>query len=391
MLVATILVPNFAYHAERNRSLNILANPFLIIERKPTHITIMDFTPGLPIQVGMEIEKALTKIPKARLIDADILYYDKIWNEFLDIFHLYTPSIESERLGLAYVDLLDHDQISTEEFSSLVSKQQKISHDLPVQIGIGKNKYLAYMAARQAKPGHPVRIPYNVKDFLAPLSIDHLPISPKSHSALKEFGLRTLGDITRYPLGPIQAQFGNEGRLIWNLAHGNDDRPITNRVQQEIITEKISFVSPIQILSAIMIAIETLLKRVFIHPSLRRRAVLQMDLQANTGKEHWTKNILFRPAQATWATCLHIIKRKLERESFPGALEDLQIIASGLTEELGHQESLFDDRRKKEQLGELIKTLEVQFGPQPQLWQVREVEPWSRIPERRMALIPFVP
>jgi DNA polymerase-4/protein ImuB len=81
----------------------------------------------------------------------------------------------------------------------------------------------------------------------------------------------------------------------------------------------------------------------------------------------------------------------LERESFPGALEDLQIIASGLTEELGHQGSLFSDYRKKEQLGELIQTLEVQFGPRPQLWQVREIEPWSRIPERRMALIPFVP
>lgn len=391
MLVAAVLIPNFAFHAERSRSLNNLTCPFLIVERKPEHITVMDFTPGLPVQVGMKLEKALAKIPKVRLVDADILYYEKTWNEFLDIFHLYSSSIESERVGLAYVDLFDQNQLSAEDFSSLISKQQRLSHSLPIQIGIGKNKYLAYIAARQAKPGHSVIAPHNVKDFLAHISIDYLPISPKSHSALKEFGLLTLGDITRHPLGPMQAQFGNEGHLIWNLAHGNDNRPITNRIQRETIAEKMSFVSPLDIFSAILIAVEALLKRIFTHPQRRGRAVLQMDLQANTEKERWAKNIVFRPAQETWTTCLRIIERKLERESFPGALEDLQIIASGWTKDLGHQKSLFSNYRKKEQLGELIKTLEVQLGPKPHLWQVREIEPWSRIPERRMVLIPFVP
>ena len=391
MLVATVLIPNFAFHVERNRSLNILTSPFLIVERHPKHITVMDFTPGLPVQVGMKIEKALAKIPKVRLIDADILYYEKTWHEFLDIFQLYSSSIESERLGLAYVDLFDQSQISAEDFSSFISKKQQLSCSLPIQIGIGKNKYLAYIAARRAKPGEPVIAPSNVKDFLAPTSIDYLPISPKSHSALKELGLLTLGDITHYTIGPMQAQFGNEGRLIWNLAHGNDSRPITNRIQREVITEKMSFASPIDILTTIMVAVEVLLKRIFTHPQRRGRGVMQIDLQANTEKERWTKNIVFRPAQETWTKCLRIIERKLERESFPGGLEDLQIIASELTKELGHQKSLFSNHRKKEQLGELIKTLEVQLGPKPHLWQVREIEPWSRIPERRMALIPFVP
>ena len=53
----------------------------------------------------------------------------------------------------------------------------------------------------------------------------------------------------------------------------------------------------------------------------------------------------------------------------------------------GRQKSLFSDIRAKEHLAEDIRQLELKLG-NPQVYTVKEVEPWSRIPERRYALIP---
>ena len=39
----------------------------------------------------------------------------------------------------------------------------------------------------------------------------------------------------------------------------------------------------------------------------------------------------------------------------------------------------------------MIKQLAVRLGHRPPIYQVRGVEPWSRIPERRQALVEFDP
>ena len=54
----------------------------------------------------------------------------------------------------------------------------------------------------------------------------------------------------------------------------------------------------------------------------------------------------------------------------------------------GRQRSLMAQVRAREHLLDEIKQLELRLGS-PQLFQVKEVEPWSRIPERRYALTPL--
>ena len=45
----------------------------------------------------------------------------------------------------------------------------------------------------------------------------------------------------------------------------------------------------------------------------------------------------------------------------------------------------------QENLKEALRQLQARLGAQPPIYQVREVEPWSRIPERRQVLVPFSP
>jgi DNA polymerase-4/protein ImuB len=75
----------------------------------------------------------------------------------------------------------------------------------------------------------------------------------------------------------------------------------------------------------------------------------------------------------------------------PGPLEDMKLTLAGFTGESGIQSSLFSDVRKREQLREMMRQLEALLGGKPPIYQVKDVEPWSRIPERRQVLVPFDP
>ena len=59
--------------------------------------------------------------------------------------------------------------------------------------------------------------------------------------------------------------------------------------------------------------------------------------------------------------------------------------------ESGTQASLFADIRKQQQLREVMRQLETRLRARPPIYQVMDIEPWSRLPERRQVLVEFVP
>jgi len=85
------------------------------------------------------------------------------------------------------------------------------------------------------------------------------------------------------------------------------------------------------------------------------------------------------------------IKSKLDDLALPGPIEDMRLTLSGLTGEAGRQESLWTEVRRDQKLQEAVSQLEARLGTTPPVYQVRELEPWSRIPERRHALVQLSP
>ena len=57
----------------------------------------------------------------------------------------------------------------------------------------------------------------------------------------------------------------------------------------------------------------------------------------------------------------------------------------------GRQESLWAEVRRDQKLQEVVNQLEARLDTTPPVYQVRELEPWSRIPERRHALVRLSP
>ena len=49
------------------------------------------------------------------------------------------------------------------------------------------------------------------------------------------------------------------------------------------------------------------------------------------------------------------------------------------------------DVRRQDNLREAVQQMEARLGKGTHLFSIRELEPWSALPEERMALVPYAP
>jgi DNA polymerase-4/protein ImuB len=252
---------------------------------------------------------------------------------------------------------------------------------------------VAWAAAVTSAPGEACVVPAGRETaFLSPLDISLLPCSPDTLRRLELLGLRTIGDLAALPLGAVQAQFGPEGRRLWELAHGLDREPLRPRRHEESASERLTFSEPTVSTGALLTAGRQLLSRLFRQPALHGRAVRQMRLRAalSDGRS-WERTVTFREATADRDQMLYVLRCTLEAALLSRPVEEVELTLSGLTGETGKQEGLFAEKgRRLAQLEEALRQLKARFGQSP-VYHVVEVEPWSRIPERRLALIDYDP
>jgi len=256
-------------------------------------------------------------------------------------------------------------------------------------MGIAGNKFLAYLAARRSPSGgHQVWLDADVAAFLSDLPCEVLPVPVKIKNRLHDFGIDTLGQLAAMPPGPLQAQFGEEGRKMVELARGQDDTPLYPRGSQETIEESAALASVTVSLEAILVAVEELIVRAMARDGSRGRGIRGLTLWTRTwGAEHWERDIQFKEPAMDIRTAIARIRRVLESYPQPGPVEQVGLKITGLGYPRGRQRSLFSRVRAKDHLMDDIRQLEFRLGD-PQVFTVKEVEPWSRIPERRYALMP---
>ena len=139
-----------------------------------------------------------------------------------------------------------------------------------------------------------------------------------------------------------------------------------------------------------MAALDQLLAQTFSHPTLAGRSVRQVRLRALLADGlSWERSYTFKEALASREAARFALKSKLELPNGlpPAAIDELFLELLGLSGEAARQGSLFVARaRQLGQIAEAARQLRARYGHVP-LYHVVEVEPWSRIPERRWALV----
>ncbi len=386
MDIACFLAPHFPIQVELRQQPQLAGQPLVLITRQRTVLDASPLAQG--VQPGMPLEEAVGLCRGAVVVDADMEACRHAWSDVLDSLEERCIALEDTALGQACMDIRGLDKLYGGQAKVAVTLLNATPPWLQVQVGLGPNRFASFVAATWASRGGANCVEGDATSFLREAPVALLPVEWRIKQRLVGFGLHTLGQVAAVGLGPMQAEFGPQGKLAWELATGVDQRPLVRRVQEQIVSSSLTFDAPTTVLATVLLGAERLLHRAFRHQAVHGRAARAALFE---GAVHdgglWRRRVAFWPPASDAAHASGPVKRALSEITLPGPLEAMHLTLSGLTGEAGRQGSLLPEVRQRERLREALAQLEVLEGHKP-IYRLREVEPWSRIPERRMAFAP---
>jgi nucleotidyltransferase/DNA polymerase involved in DNA repair len=344
--------------------------------------------PGLPLR------EVVPLCPEAIVLQPDPVRAANALEAVVAELQKVSPSVEPGEEGYVYVDLRGLHAL----YGDLATLEQAITAAVPAllrpRLGFAAGKFAAAVAARMATPGNAhVVDPTETQRFLKPLSVRNLEVArldPEMLHRMELLGLKTLADVAELPFQALQAEFGPAGARAWRLASGKDTEPVLARGVSSSVQAGLRFDDPLGSVDAVMAAIAQLLEQAFAEPALHARAVRQVRLRALLSDgTSWERLYTFKEALSTREAARRALKSKLDLPNGlpPAPIEELVLELLGLNGEAARQPGLFVARaRQLAEIAEAARQLRARYGRVP-LYHAVEVEPWSRIPERRWALI----
>ena len=389
MRILCVLLPHFPLRCEILRYPKVKNCPTVITYGTGSQKLVLDYSPELKdLRRDIPLQQALTRYDRVDLIQASIPYYWSTFTKLLDEMEGISPLVEGSDLGTAYLGV-DGLQLIYPDDSRLIGAVREILPEtFAVQIGVAGSKFPAYLAAFYSPPHGNKVLTGDNSEFLKDISCNVLPVSMRTKSKLCDFGIHTLGELAVLPEGPLQSQFGPEGGKIFDLAKGRDDTPLYPRMLEESIEESTGLPSVTVSIEAILVAIEIPLSKVFARINSKGLGIHSLILWTRSlESEHWERKIQFKEPAMDMKTTISRIKRVLENFPQPGPVEEVGVRITRLGYSRGRQKSLFSEVRGSDHLLEDIRQLELRQGS-TLVFNIKEVEPWSRIPERRYVLRP---
>jgi protein ImuB len=339
---------------------------------------------------GTRVGEALSRCPDLRLVAPDPEATRAYWNAVLDRLEGLGAVVESDDPGVAW---LEADGLVRLHGGHLEGVMSAVRKALPVGIRMGAapSRFAAYAAALHARRRSSQIVPAGaVRAYLASLPVGLL----RSRAGLEEIpellgrlGIRTLGELAAMPAPAISERFGHPGLLALELAKGRDT-PLEPRRPSEPVLERLTLpeaASGMQLERAL----ELVIARVLARRERRGRSLRALALSARFVEGGtWRITVPLRRPSADPARLRLALAPRLAE--LPAPAESLAVEVEAFGPPAYDQAPLVEDpaslRRAK--LGEAVRHVRKAAGEEA-LMRVLEIDPDSRLPERRAVLAPF--
>jgi DNA polymerase-4/protein ImuB len=410
-------IPLFALRCEEARRPELAAQPCALLasddNRRVWQVSPLARRAG--VKAGLTISQAIGLCPTLRLCEPDPVHYDRQFAQLLAALSAVSPVIEPAELGRVFVGTDGLEGLHGGPEGQVEAIRMRIAEcgmanrsagadsafDTPhssFRLGLGFGKFVSWVAATRARPGHAVIVrPGEEGKFLAAQRLAALPLDPDTYRRLRQLGLKTLADLTALPEAAVVSQFGRAGRRLWRLAAGVLAEPVVGREVPEPIVAALTFFSPVTDLEMLTQALARLIERALRHP---RRAGWRVRLvRVRAALEHgtsWMIEAVLKDPSADRSRIIAPLKTRLDLAPPMKAVERLVVefgaFAPGTTElQLFARDANAAARAgRRRALRHAVQEIKLRLRQSP-LYHIIEVQPWSRIPERRYALIDYEP
>ena len=181
------------------------------------------------VRSAMPMFKALALCPSAIVIRPDMAKYVRVGREVRHAMQALTPLVEPLSIDEAFLDLAGTQRVHGMIPAKVLARfAREVERDIgiTVSVGLSCNKFLAKIASDLDKPrGFAALDQDEARAMLADKPVGFIfGVGPATQERLVQRGFRTIADLQRADEIELMKQFGSEGRRLWRLARGIDDR-----------------------------------------------------------------------------------------------------------------------------------------------------------------------
>jgi DNA polymerase-4 len=222
----------FFASVEQQSNPHLRGKPVAVIgSAKRTVITTASYEArNYGVKTGMTVYEAKRVCPDLVLVIGNNRKYTHTSARIVEIMREFTPLVEVFSIDEAFLDITGSVKlfISPERIAYLLKAKIRHRFGITCSIGIAPNKLLAKLASEMRKPdGLTVIRPEDVARVLETVPIKDLcGIGSKMNHHLTLYGIRTCGDLGRFPVDILRKRFGVIGEKLHLMGLGIDDSPV---------------------------------------------------------------------------------------------------------------------------------------------------------------------
>ena len=222
----------FFASVEQQSNPELRGKPIAVIgAAKRTIITTCSYEArAFGVKTGMNTWQARQKCPHLIFVVGNNRKYTYTSTQIIMIMREYTPLVEVFSIDEAFLDVTGCLSLfgSAERIVYLIKSRIKHQFGITCSVGIAPNKLLAKLASDMQKPdGLTIIKPEEISRVLERVPIKDLcGIGAKMNQHLTNFGIKTCGELGRFPVDILKRKFGVTGEKLHYMGLGVDDSPV---------------------------------------------------------------------------------------------------------------------------------------------------------------------
>ena len=327
------------------------------------------------VRTGMNKVEAKRACPELIFVPADNRKYMHASMKVLDVLKRCSPIVEPYSIDEAFVDITGSPDLKdgARSLARAVKSDVMEATGLKCSVGIGPNKLIAKLAAGMEKPdGLVVLTGDKIGEALEDLPTNELwGIGGKLKVHLERMGIRTCGELGRFPISRLRRRFGIVGERLHMMGRGLDASPVVP-IGEEADAKSVGHSTTlphdikdfVEIKRYILRLSEMASKRARKHGLLGGKVFFTVrlpDFYTTTKTRKLSKptndtRVVYNTALAIW-----------KELSIKGPVRLLGVGLTGITKGT-HQLALFEADKRRENLLEALDTINDRYGPFTVSW-----------------------
>ncbi|HEV3259993.1 MAG TPA: DNA polymerase IV [Gemmataceae bacterium] len=323
------------------------------------------------VRSALPMATARRLCPQAVVLPPRMSHYAQVSRQIREVFLSFTPLVEPLSLDEAFLDVRGCEGLfgPAPEIARRIKDRIKAEIGLVASVGVAPNKFLAKLASDHGKPdGFVVLPPEQVGAFLAPLPVGRLwGVGVKGEKRMHALGIHTVGQLATLPEQVLIDHFGEIGRHVWQLAHGQDDRAVVPDREAKSISTETTFAHDVGDRHVLRVWLLDLvdhlagrLRQAGLHAQTIEVKVRSADFRTRTRSQ--TLPEATNLTAVLWQAAAALLGRSLSRDVLPVRL--LGVGATRLVQAGAVQGHLFDAdlRGRQTALDQAVDAIREQFG-----------------------------